>query len=507
MLEAIIGVGLALIIFLVWYEINVLPFIFLGGLFFMLYRLSSGKIPQLNNSVGKVARPVSNIQFEEIGGQEVAKKELLEALDFIKEPEKIKNMGIRPLKGILMIGPPGTGKTLLAKAAASYTNSVFISTSGSEFVEMYAGVGAQRIRQLFQQCRQKTKNEKKNGAVLFIDEIDVLGGKRGNQSTHMEYDQTLNQLLTEMDGIGHKDDVNILVIGATNRPESLDQALVRPGRFDRVIQVELPDREGRLEILKLHTRNKPLSTEVNLEKLAKEAYGFSGAQLESLTNEAAILAMREEREVISMDHLMEAIDKVMMGEKQDKKPDKSELNRIAVHECGHALVSEKMKPGSVSVVTITPRGKSLGYIRQQPEKDHLLYTREYMENQICILLGGSVSEKLVLGSQSTGASNDFNQSVELAQKMINAGLSSLGVVSYKHLSPAEIQHTIQEIITQQEKRAAQIIKSNMQLVRKGAEILLEEEKVSGEFLREQMRKGKKLRGWSSLWWGKGKKAQ
>jgi len=499
-IEVVLGIALALIIFLVWFEINILPVIFLGGLFFLLYRMTSGKMPNLNNSIGKTARPSSSIQFEEIGGQEVAKKELLEALDFIKSPDRIKEMGIRPLKGILMIGPPGTGKTLLAKAAANYTNSVFISTSGSEFVEMYAGVGAQRVRQLFQQCRQKTKNEKKNGAVLFIDEIDILGSKRGSNSSHMEYDQTLNQLLTEMDGIGNKDDINILVMGATNRPESLDRALVRPGRFDRVIQVELPDREGRLEILKLHTKNKPLDHDVDLDKISREAYGFSGAQLESLSNEAAIMAMRENKKVLSLKHFMEAIDKVMMGEKQDKKPDKGELKRIAVHECGHAVVGEVLKPNSVSVVTITPRGKSLGYIRQQPEKDYLLYTKDYLETQICILMGGTVSEKLVLGEQSTGSSNDFNQSVELAKKIIDAGLSPLGVVSVDHLSGEVIQKNVQDIISEQEKRATRIIKSNLSLIKKGAEELLKEERMSGEFIRKHLKK--KGSFWPGKWWRK-----
>ncbi|NLZ28340.1 MAG: AAA family ATPase, partial [Firmicutes bacterium] len=221
------GIALALILVLLWYNLNVLPYLFLGGLLYMLYRLTSGKLPQLNH-LGFKSRPVSKILFDQIGGQEMAKKELLEALDFIKNPMKIKKMGIRPLKGILLIGPPGTGKTLLARAAAGYTDSVFVSAVGSEFIEMYAGVGAQRVRQLFKQCRDQAKAQKKNNAVLFIDELDILGTKRGSHSSHMEYDQTLNQLLTEMDGLTLNEDVNILVVGATNRPEALDPALVRP---------------------------------------------------------------------------------------------------------------------------------------------------------------------------------------------------------------------------------------------------------------------------------------
>lgn len=484
------GIALALILVLLWYNLNVLPYLFLGGLLYMLYRLTSGKLPQLNH-LGFKSRPVSKILFDQIGGQEMAKKELLEALDFIKNPMKIKKMGIRPLKGILLIGPPGTGKTLLARAAAGYTDSVFVSAVGSEFIEMYAGVGAQRVRQLFKQCRDQAKAQKKNNAVLFIDELDILGTKRGSHSSHMEYDQTLNQLLTEMDGLTLNEDVNILVVGATNRPEALDPALVRPGRMDRIVQVELPDLEGRKEILKLHTRNKPLSRDVDVDKIARDAFGFSGAQLENLANEAAILAMRENCSRVGQAHMMEAIDKVMMGEKQDKKVDETEIWRIAVHECGHAMVSEITKPGSVSVVTITPRGSALGYMRQHPDREYKLFTRSYMEREICVLLGGAVSEKIILGQQSTGSFNDFKQAVELARKIIAAGLSSLGVVCMDDLSRTMIHRTVRKIITGEEEKVTAMLTPYQSSIREIASVLVEKERITGEFLRKILAEAKR----------------
>ena len=417
MREYLIGRAGALVIVLLWYQAGFIPIVLLAGLFLLLFRFSNVKTARFN-TVGKSGFKRKQVDFNQIGGQEVAKKELLEALDFVVKPQQIKDMGIRPLKGLMLVGPPGTGKTLLAKAAAGYTGSVFISTAGSEFIEMYAGVGAQRVRQLFHQCRTKARRENKRSAILFIDEIDILGGKRGMHSSHLEYDQTLNQFLVELDGLNAHDDVNILVIGATNRPEILDAALMRPGRFDRIVQVDLPDLEGRRQILSLHLKNKPVAESVDLEKIARDTFGFSGAHLENLANEAAILAMREKEGHIFEKHLVEAVDKVIMGEKLERKHDPEERWRIAVHETGHALVSEVIKPGSISTVTITPRGKALGYIRQQPERDYFIYTKECLEQQIAVLLGGAVSEKLLLGGRSTGSSNDFIQAVELAKKII-----------------------------------------------------------------------------------------
>lgn len=489
MRDILIGLAAALIIVLLWHQASFIPIVVLAGLFLLLFRFSNVKPPRFN-TIGKSNLKRKPIDFNQIGGQEVAKKELLEALDFVVKPQQILNMGIRPLKGVMLVGPPGTGKTLLAKAAACYTGSVFTSVAGSEFIEIYAGVGAQRVRQLFSQARSKAKRENKKSAILFIDEIDILGGKRGSHSSHLEYDQTLNQFLVEMDGLGVNDDVNILVIGATNRPEVLDAALLRPGRFDRVVQVDLPDMEGRLQILTLHLKNKPVADTVDLEKIARETFGFSGAHLESLANEAAILALREKEPKIQESHLKEAVDKVIMGEKLDRKLDQEERWRIAVHETGHALISEVLKPGSVSTVTITPRGKALGYIRQQPERDHFIHTCEYLEQQIAVLLGGAVSEELLLGGRSTGSSNDFNQAVELTKKLICAGLSSLGVVSIKDLPKGDLHRTIQQVINRQEQWVHNLLSKQIELVTDVARYLFEKEKITGENLREKISRRK-----------------
>ncbi|HPU00673.1 MAG: AAA family ATPase [Firmicutes bacterium] len=484
MRELLAGVGLAAVVILLYYQSSLLPLLLLAAVFLLLFNPAGLKTMRIG-AIGKRARGQS-ISFNQIGGQETAKKELLEALDFVMKPQEVKHMGIRPLKGVLLVGPPGTGKTLLAKAAASYTGSSFLSVAGSEFIEVYAGVGAQRVRQLFEQCRQKARREGRNSAILFIDEIDILGGQRGRHSSHLEYDQTLNQLLVEMDGLGSSGDLNILVIAATNRPEALDPALLRPGRFDRVVQVDLPDLEGRKQILELHLRNKPVEENISLEKIARETFGFSGAHLESLANESAILAMREGRRRIGEKHLLEAIDKVIMGEKLERKPEKEEMWRIAVHETGHALVSEALRPGSVSQVTITPRGKALGYVRHQPERDYYIYTAAQLEEQIAVLLGGTGSEKLVLGSRSTGSQSDFQQAVRLAKKIIAAGLSSLGVVSMEDLPAGLLHRTIQEIIAAQEQRVSELLAPQVELIKHIARIILEKEKISGEFLRRHL---------------------
>ena len=487
MLELLAGLGAAALIILLYYQSNLFPLAILAALFLLLLRFAGAKTPRFS-PVGQSA-PGGEFSFNQIGGQEVAKKELLEALDFVTKPQQIRHMGIRPLKGVMLVGPPGTGKTLLARAAAGYTGSSFISVAGSEFIEMYAGVGAQRVRQLFSSCRRKAMKERRNSAILFIDEIDILGGKRGRHSSHLEYDQTLNQLLVEMDGLGGKEDLHILVIGATNRPEALDPALLRPGRFDRVVQVDLPDLEGREQILKLHLHNKPVCKEVPLQKIARETFGFSGAHLESLANEAAILALRGGKKKIEEKHLMEAVDKVILGEKLERKPDPEELWRVAVHECGHALVSEALKPGSVSQVTITPRGKALGYVRHHPERDYYIYTLEHLEEKIAVLLGGAVSEKLVLGGRSTGSLSDFNEAVKIAKKIIAAGLSSLGVVSIDDLPGARLHRTIQQLVGHREKWVTELLSTKIELIEEIARLVLEKEKISGEKLRRYLSAG------------------
>lgn len=484
MRELLAGLAAAALIVLLYYQSSLIPLVLLAALFLVLINYTGLKAPRFS-PVGQAAR-TERISFQQIGGQEVAKKELLEALDFVSKPHQIKHMGIRPLKGVMLVGPPGTGKTLLARAAAGYTGSAFISVAGSEFIEMYAGVGAQRVRQLFSTCRRKAAGERRRNAILFIDEIDILGGKRGQHSSHLEYDQTLNQLLVEMDGLGGSGDDHILVIGATNRPDALDPALLRPGRFDRIVQVDLPDLEGREQILGLHLHNKPVREGLSLQKIARETFGFSGAHLESLANEAAILALREGRKTIEERHLLEAVDKVIMGEKLERKPDAEDLWRIAVHESGHALVSETLKPGSVSKVTITPRGKALGYVRHKPERDYYIYTLRHLEEKIAVLLGGAVSEKLVLGNRSTGSLGDFNQAVEVAKKIIAAGLSSLGVVSIEDLPGALLHRTIRQLVGAQEAWVLEVLGPRIALIERVAHSVLRGESITGEVLRREI---------------------
>lgn len=479
-----LGVLLALVIFLAYRGYDVTPLLVMAIFGGVLYYVAESR------GLFKSIEPLDmknggqETTFDDIGGQGAAIKELQEALDFIKEREKIKKLGIRPLKGILLTGPPGTGKTLMARAAASYTDAAFLAVSGSEFIEMYAGIGAQRVRKLFRSAREKARRLGKSHAIIFIDEIDVLGGRRGQYSGHMEYDQTLNQLLVEMDGIRADDEIRLLVIGATNRIDMLDPALLRPGRFDRVVRVDLPDREGRLQILKIHTRNKPLADDVNLEDVARETFGFSGAQLESVTNEAAIYAFREGAEAICARHFKEAIEKVIMGERLDRRPAEEELERIAIHETGHALVSELLRPGSVTVLTITPRGSALGYMRQAPADDPYLYTREYIENQIAIMVAGAVAEEVILGGRSTGAANDFNQAVAAARKLIFSGLSSLGVVDEESLPDGPLHREISRIIKTQEERVVYFITEYREKIIQASEKLLEKERLSGDDFRQ-----------------------
>lgn len=481
-----IGGGLGVIAGLIMLGLNIYPLLFLGVLGFLIFRMMDmkGGLKNFGPLKRESGKGNTGISFKDIGGQETAKRELQEALDFLRDPSMVKSMGIRPLKGILLAGPPGTGKTLLARAAAAYTNSVFIPAAGSEFVEMYAGVGAQRIRKIFQQARSTAKNENKQSAIIFIDEIEILGAKRGSHSSHLEYDQTLNQLLVEMDGLSLNDEVTVLLVAATNRHDLLDKALLRPGRFDRIVQVDLPDMEGRLQILKIHARNKPLGPEIKLDIIASETFGFSGAQLESLTNEAAILAFREKAKFLRENHLKEAIDKVIMGEKLDRRPDQEECHRIAIHESGHAVVSECIRPYSISTVTIVPRGKAMGYIRQIPERDSYIYTREHLEGQIAVLLGGSISEEELLGSRSTGAASDFQQAMELARNIVYSGLSSMGVVSPEDLPKGELHEKMKEIISFQEERVRQLIRRHYSVIEVISQYLLEKERISGNYLRE-----------------------
>ncbi|NLY49487.1 MAG: AAA family ATPase [Firmicutes bacterium] len=481
--EVLMGLSGGVLLYLFLQGLNPLPVLLMIGLLYLLYETGGLKVIRKQIGGNTAKGSLCKVTFQAIGGQATAKKELIEALEFMRAGDKAAALGIRPLKGILLAGPPGTGKTLLAKAAATYTDATFLAAPGSEFIEMYAGVGAQRVRSLFQRAREAARKEGRFNAVIFIDEIDVLGGKRGQYQGHMEYDQTLNQLLTEMDGIKNDDGTRILVIAATNREDMLDPALLRPGRFDRLVRVELPDQEGRLQILKLHTANKPLAPDVNLSRIARETFGFSGAHLESLANEAAILALREGKREIEERHFLEAVDKVSLGEKLDRRPQEDELWRVAVHEVGHAVVSESFRPGSVAALTITSRGQALGYMRQVPEDDYYLYTETYLRGQLRILLAGMAAEETILGNRSTGVQGDLEQAINTAKRMIGAGMSSLGVVSLPDLPDSDLQGAIRDILNEEKAEAVRLIREKHELVMRIAQELMSRERLNGDELR------------------------
>nr|WP_241158488.1 AAA family ATPase [Cohnella candidum] len=483
--EIAIGFVPVFLLFLMYVGVSPMPIITLllvsTALFFLTKARGGIAVGAMNKK--SAAKVPTFLSFDDIGGQEQAKKELTEALEFMVKREEIKKLGIRPLKGILLTGPPGTGKTLLAKAAAHFTKSAFVAASGSEFVEMYVGVGASRIRDLFKEARAQAAKLKLNSAVVFIDEIDGIGGKRdGGQ--HREYDQTLNQLLTEMDGIQGNENIRILLIAATNRKELLDPALLRPGRFDRHIQVDLPDKKGREHILQLHARNKPLEEGVSLDRVAEETFGFSGAQLESVMNEAAIYALREEREQLSQTDLTQAIDKVMMGERTDRETTREERERVAMHELGHAIMAEVLRPGSVAQVSLTPRGQALGYVRHHPRKDSYLYTKQTLEDQIMIALGGAAAEELIYGGRSTGSRGDFEQATGIVKTLIESGMSELGIIHPQALTQVEWAKENANILNGLMDRTRKHLGENRAKFDQLLSILVKEETLSGDRLRE-----------------------
>lgn len=483
--EIAVGTGAGLLIFLAVMGVNTTPLILIVLVGGALYYFTTVQNQVNFQEVGSLGQDKHRFNFDNIGGQDTAIKELQEALDFMIHADEISRMGIRPLKGVLLVGPPGTGKTLLARAAAGYTQSAFIATSGSEFIEMYAGVGAKRVRHLFGEARKMAIREKKSSAIIFIDELEVLGGKRGNHSSHLEYDQTLNQLLVEMDGI-NQNETRILVIGATNRADLLDQALVRPGRFDRQVQVGMPDKKGRARILAIHLKNKKIKDAALVEEIARATFGFSGAHIESLANEAAILAMRENSALIEMHHFSEAIDKVIMGEKLDRQISPQERERVSIHESGHALISELTEPGSVSSLTIVPRGKALGFLRKAPQDDQHLYTSEQLEKQIMVTLAGAVAEEIKYGSRSTGARNDFEQAWALAREIVECGLSPLGIVNPQDTPQEVIYEQCKTIIGQLEVKTRDVLKAEEDALLKLATYLLAEESIDRDtFLQMQ----------------------
>ena len=413
----------------------VIPLLIVGFVLLLLWALLMGRMNSNNpmNNFGK-ARTVlgvpdgAKVTFEDVAGADEEKEELQEVVDFLRDPDKYKQIGARIPHGLLLVGPPGTGKTLLARAVAGEADVQFLSISGSDFVEMYVGVGASRVRDLFEQAKKIAP------AIIFIDEIDAVGRKRGSGlgGGHDEKEQTLNQLLVEMDGFGRTE--GVIVLAATNRPDILDPALLRPGRFDRQIYVGAPDSKGREDILKVHAKNKRLDGSVDLRTVALATSGFTGADLSNLLNEAAIMAARDNRPVLNMDDLNEAMMKIMAGpEKRSRVRLVREQRNTAIHEAGHAIAMYRLQTQDpVRHISIIPRGKSLGATWSLPKEDKLNMTRNEMYEEIVALLGGRVAEALYIGDISTGASNDIDRASKLARDMVaRYGMSEkLGTVSY-----------------------------------------------------------------------------
>ena len=468
--------------------------VFIGLWIFMMRQMQSGGNKAL--SFGKSrAKLLSNQQkrvtFKDVAGVEEAKEELQEIIEFLKEPQKFQKLGGRIPKGVLMMGPPGTGKTLLARAIAGEANVPFFSISGSDFVEMFVGVGASRVRDLFEQGKKNAP------CIIFIDEIDAVGRHRGAGlgGGHDEREQTLNQLLVEMDGFESND--GVILIASTNRPDVLDPALLRPGRFDRRVVVQRPDVKGREGILAVHTRKIPLGDDVDINVIARSTPGFTGADLANLVNEAALNAARYNRKAVSMLDFEWAKDKVLMGsERRSIVMSNEEKRNTAYHEAGHTLVGIKVPNADpIHKVSIIPRGMALGVTMQLPEADRYSHTRDYLEGQIAIMMGGRIAEEIFLNHMTTGASNDIEKATELARRMVcEFGMSSLGPITfgkkeeqiflgreiaqhqdYSEDTAIKIDQEVKRIVMEQYNRARQIILENKDAMIRLAEALLERE--------------------------------
>ncbi len=488
---------------------SVLPFLILGGLaFFMFSKMGSGgsnKAFEFSKSRAKIEGNIK-VRFKDVAGCDEEKEEVKEIIDYLKNPKRFTDMGARIPKGMLMVGPPGTGKTLLAKAVAGEADVPFFSISGSDFVEMFVGTGASRVRDMFKKAAQHAP------CIVFIDEIDAVGRQRGAGmgGGNDEREQTLNQLLVEMDGMG--ENKGIVIIAATNRPDVLDPALLRSGRFDRQITVNLPDKKGRTEILKVHARNKKLAKDISLESLAKRTPGFSGADLENVLNEGAILAVRDNRKMITMDDLDEAIDRVMMGPaKKSKKYTEKEKRLVAYHEAGHAVIGLKLEDADkVEKVTIIPRGEAGGYNLMTPREEKMFPTKADFMAQITGLMGGRVAEDVMFNEVSAGASNDIQKATKIAKAMVRSwGMSSLGPIQYDDGTgnvflgrdygsgsnysgeiAYEIDKEIRKIINECYAQAKQIIEDNRDLLTLIAETLIEEETITSEQINNLVTYGK-----------------
>ena len=492
---------------------NLLSWIIPIGIFFLIWRFAMKKmgpgygVMSFSKSKAKLfAEDGTRVTFEDVAGIDEAKEELQEVVEFLKSPGKFQRLGGRLPKGVLLVGPPGTGKTLLAKAVAGEAKVPFFSISGSEFVEMFVGVGAARVRDLFSQATSHAP------CIIFIDELDALGKARGINvmGGHDEREQTLNQLLVEMDGF--ESNKGVIIMAATNRPEILDPALLRPGRFDRQVLVDRPDINGREAILKIHSRNVLLSPEVDLRKIAARTPGFVGADLANLVNEAALLAARKNKEKVGPEEFDESIDRVVAGlEKKKRVMSPKEKETIAFHESGHAIVAESVQYADpVHKISIIPRGiAALGYTQQQPTADRYLMTRSELLDRLAVLLGGRVAEELIFGEISTGAQNDLQRATDIARSMVTEyGMSDrLGLVTYERerkpmflpesFSPnkayseekaAEIDEEVSRVMEEVHQRVRGILGKHRDVLDRLAHLLLEKELVQGEELRKMLGK-------------------
>jgi cell division protease FtsH len=487
-----------------------IPVLLLVVLFFVLRRAQNGPGSQAMNFGKSKARvqmePQTQVTFGDVAGIEQAKLELTEVVDFLKNADRFTAVGAKIPKGVLLVGPPGTGKTLLAKAVAGEAGVPFFSISGSEFVEMFVGVGASRVRDLFEQAKANAP------CIVFIDEIDAVGRQRGAGlgGGNDEREQTLNQLLTEMDGF--EGNTGIIIIAATNRPDVLDAALLRPGRFDRQVVVDRPDYAGRLEILNVHARGKTFSKDVDLQKIARRTPGFTGADLSNLLNEAAILAARRNLTEISMDEVNDAIDRVLAGpEKKDRVMSERRKELVAYHEAGHALVGALMPDyDPVQKISIIPRGRAGGLTWFTPSEDRLesgLYSRSYLQNQMAVALGGRIAEEIIFGEEevTTGASNDLQQVARVARQMVTRfGMSDkLGPVAlgrqqgnmflgrdiaaerdFSEETAATIDSEVRSLVDEAYKRAKEVLVSNRHILDQLARMLVDKETVDSDELQQ-----------------------
>ena len=489
---------------------NILPLVLLGVLtYFLFMKMAAGnnKSMDFGRSRAKLSNDGGKVKFSDVAGLKEEKEEVSELIDFLKNPKKFQKLGARIPKGVLLVGPPGTGKTLLAKAVAGEANVPFYYISGSDFVELFVGVGASRVRDMFKQAKQNAP------CLIFIDEIDAVGRQRGTGlgGGHDEREQTLNQLLTEMDGFGANE--GIIIIAATNRPDVLDPALLRPGRFDRQVTVSLPDAKEREAILGVHGRNKVFAKDVNLENISKRTPGFSGADLENLLNEAALLAVRRNKNAISMDEIDEATDRVLLGPaKTSRKITEKEKRLVAIHESGHAVLGIKVEGArEVHKITIIPRGMAGGYTMMLPKEDSQgPMPKEELTAHIIGLLGGRASEELFLGKITTGASDDFKKATNIARDMVTKyGMSDLGPIQLEEENEGvflgrdynksrnfsdqvalEIDTEVRKIINSCYEEAKKVLKANKDLVFLLADTLMETETLTKEQIDSLVTTGK-----------------